>query len=269
MKKKNFAIVVLSHSTYVDLWPILFDSYKPILNKYPEIDFVITSDLESPPLEKYFIKNLVHFQYPESISWMSALKYVLKNHIENTYQRVLFSFDDLIIYKINYKAFDLMLKDTSFNYCKLVRNANIFPYLATTFKKKSVSNNIEYIGSLVFPVIDTTFFLNILNEMPDDLTPWKYEIVCSSYFNKEQKIFLTNGNLILFKNLVIKTRINTIDRFILKYKYNLNYTGQRISLNIKNLIIYYLKKISFNLAIIFLPNSFFSYIRKIKNFHTS
>lgn len=161
MRKNNRAIVILSYHKYSEMWPLIVESVKEHL---PEFSiFIITDKIVGNPN-----RDQVTFIESNISDWGGSLKEGL--HIIKRIHKIevcLFTFDDLIITKINNediinKAFDLVLSNPNISSIKLSH-----PHLGyTVFDIDfNYAESKKYLTTLVFAVWDLSSLLRLLDDL--------------------------------------------------------------------------------------------------------
>ena len=159
---------------------------------------------------KNFQENNHNFKlinYPNNLSWTSALEYSLDELNQKGYTHLITSFEDLIITDFNSTIFeDILSFPKEVDYFKLIcSHLTVFRF----FRKKRFSpleNNNPYIGSLVLALWRINSLQTILAEKSlQGCTPWEYEKKVGSVFkNLNFKAYTVNRMVFKFRNICIK-----------------------------------------------------------------
>ena len=150
-KKKKYALVVLSHSSYADLWPILTSSYDAYFNN-SEFDCFLATDDKINQVPTYF--NVI--EYSQNIPWGTALKEIIS---KLKYDKVIFTFDDLVLKSsVDVEKLISYLDNSVANYQKLIcSHVRFYERFFKTGLDFSLSSKDSYRGSLVFACLDKVF----------------------------------------------------------------------------------------------------------------
>lgn len=269
---KKTCLVILSHSSYSDIWDLTLKSYSQHLSS-SSIDLFITSDNNlSPEVINNVVSNGFNIlYYPDSISWSDSLRYIINNFLVGKFDSVIFSFDDLVIIeKIdNNKLVECIEKGEQADYIILNDgHKNIYASLSGVFKKSSffdLSLNDSYLGSLVFSLWNVKYVHEIIN-LPefDGLNPWQYEVIAYKTLvnNQKNRFIACKKPLINFSNLVIKGKILKTELTKIADYNNVFYEGSRERMNSFNEFKFIYYKRLFKLMRYILPHSIFKKIRK-------
>ncbi|MEW7221866.1 hypothetical protein [Elizabethkingia anophelis] len=272
MKKNKACLIILSHSSYSDIWEITLESYKKYFNSI-EVDLYITSDDNiSPEIKQMVIEQgFSILYYPENISWSESLKKIINDDIIGNYNSVIFSFDDLVLLeKVNtdrlndcFKMMDkidyLILNDGHHN---LFTDISLIGSKASCFE---IPRKDSYIGSLVFSLWKTDFIYEIIN-LPEleNLNPWQYEVKISKILVKysQKSFFALKKPLVNFSNVIVKGKILKGEMDRVKNKNTISYNGSRLYMNSKDEFKFNNYRRVFKLARYLLPHSIFEKLRK-------
>lgn len=253
----RYAVVVLSHSSYSDLWNLLIQSYE-INFCSNRFDFYLATDPSDVPISSFFRKIL----YPSGLSWGVSFKYILK---ELNYEYVIFTFDDLILYsKVNENLLISSIDNEKSDYYKLT--CSHIRFYERFFKFGGVFNlkqEDSYRGSLVFACLNRKFIEYLKKQNLEYMNPWTYERDISSLIPGSFKQIGSRKNLFHFRNLVIKGKINPVAKLLCGFS-GLTYEGDRVSMSIGSFGSFYFKLLAFTIIKYFLPYSLFNYIRRNK-----
>ncbi len=257
MKKNKYAIVVLSHSTYSDLWPILIESYSRFFED-DRFDRYICTDGSEDLVGSSFQPII----YSKNITWGTALKCILR---ELDYERVIITFDDLILNKkVNVEALIKYIENSQSDYSKLICSHVRFYERALMFGKDfNLSKQDSYRGSLVFASINRKFCKFLINAEIGEYSPWKYEREINKKIPSEMILKGIRKNIFCFKNLVIKSKVDPLVYLYLKSK-GLSYNGGRSFMSLLDFIVYYTKLPIFTFIKYLIPYKLFSLFRKGK-----
>ncbi|BBQ06470.1 hypothetical protein [Elizabethkingia anophelis] len=272
MKKNKACLIILSHSSYSDIWEITLKSYKKYFNSI-EVDLYLTSDDNiSPEIKQMVIEQgFSILYYPENISWSESLKKIINDDIIGNYNSVIFSFDDLVLLeKVNtdrlndcFKMMDkidyLILNDGHHN---LFTDISLIGSKASCFE---IPRKDSYIGSLVFSLWKTDFIYEIIN-LPEleNLNPWQYEVKISKILVKysQKSFFALKKPLVNFSNVIVKGKILKGEMDRVKNKNTISYNGSRLYMNSKDEFKFNNYRRVFKLARYLLPHSIFEKLRK-------
>ena len=272
MKKNKACLIILSHSSYSDIWEITLKSYKKYFNSI-EVDLYITSDDNiSPEIKQMVIEQgFSILYYPENISWSESLKKIINDDIIGNYNSVIFSFDDLVLlenvntdrlndcFKMMDKIDYLILNDGHHN---LFTDISLIGSKASCFE---IPRKDSYIGSLVFSLWKTNFIYEIIN-LPEleNLNPWQYEVKISKILVKysQKSFFALKKPLVNFSNVIVKGKILKGEMDRVKNKNTISYNGSRLYMNSKDEFKFNNYRRVFKLARYLLPHSIFEKLRK-------
>jgi tetrahydromethanopterin S-methyltransferase subunit B len=262
MSKNKYAVIVLSHSSYSDLWPVLIESYSNFFHS-DKFDYFITSD----SLESFEPGNDCQFKflaYKPDVSWSDALIEVL-NKVD--YEKVIFSFDDLILTdEVDVKELISKLESNHSNYLKLI--ASHVRFYDRFFRREDVfevSDGDTYKGSLVFTALDREMIKEIIsNPEVKGLSPWMFERSISSLLPKEMTYSALRHNLFKFRNLVIKGAIDYLAFLKVRNDSKLDLVLNRPFMGWRLGIQYYSKWLVFTVIKYFMPSALFGLLRKLK-----
>lgn len=258
MKKNKYAVVVLSHSSYADVWDVLSESYQRYFDSN-KFDFFIATDKTENLKSNGFFNYLF---YDKNLRWGAALQQVVK---QLSYDKVIFSFDDLILTKkINEKSLIKELKE-SCQYSKLIcSHVRIYERCFKKGRNFELCKEDSYRGSLVFAAVNQEFLDFILAAPISEFSPWQYEREINGLLPKEFRLKGVRYNIFLFSNLIIKGGINSVSNAYLKQVKCLEYQGYRKGMSFSLLSMYYAKLIVFTLVKYILPYNTFKLLRKLK-----
>lgn len=268
----NKCIVVLSHSSYSDIWELTINSFKTKIENSADYDYYITTNLINNEQKKLLSENnFSYLTYSENISWGESFKEIGNTLYQLNYDYILFSYDDLIILNIDSKKllgiFNSM-KSNDLDYVQIKNGYRSWFNISKLYfneKLHLVNDNDTYKGSLVFSIISKDLLLRIINV--DELisySPWQYEISIHKFL-KGIQFYCVPKSIVEFSNVIIKGQI---DKFALKraLKNNLvKYNGKRDFFDNRNLIKFKLKEIVFVVGKNLIPNYLFGLIRNFKN----
>jgi hypothetical protein len=269
--KNNKCIVILSHSSYSDVWDILIDSYIKYF-KEDGFDFFISSDIAPDEHEKKAISNgfkMIH--YEKNITWGRSLKQTINFLLKDDYKCVIFSFDDLVLLKpISRPILPLinLMESNNVNYLQLKNGYRSFfsfesLFFNDTFHK--VSNNDSYKGSLVFSVLREDLLRKLIDiDSLDNYNPWQYEANIHNFL-KAEDFYCLPKSIIRFSNLIIKGKVDPIQLKFVEKNNHIKYLGRRNQMNFKETLFFQIKYILFYSIKNILPKHFFSKIRELKN----
>ena len=270
MKNKS-CVVILSHSSYSDIWDITLDSYNKFFNE-DGFDFFISSDLANHlHIEKAFAKGFKFIHYDKNITWGKSLKQTMNFLIKNDYESVLFSFDDLVLLKPIKKPIFPLIKFMEINQVNYLQLKNGYRsilsfdslFFNNTFHK--VSEDDSYKGSLVFSIFRKSL-LKILVEIEDleYYNPWDYERNIHNFL-KFEDFYCLPKSIIKFSNIIIKGKIDRVQLKFVENKNKVKYSGYRNLMSIKETLFFQLKYILFYFTRNFLPKRLFTRLRQLKN----
>ena len=98
MSKKNKAVVILSHSSYSDIWEMMISSYNKYFPDKKSFDLFISSNKVSDKMIEFVHENNFKLiTYEDNVTWGTSLKQTIRYLLNNDYDYGLFSFDDLIL----------------------------------------------------------------------------------------------------------------------------------------------------------------------------
>ncbi|MDD7913389.1 hypothetical protein [Polaribacter ponticola] len=216
----KICFIILSHSSYTDIWELLIKSYKEKLtDNIKNIDFYITSDSDVSRKDKALL-NENHFNlllYKKDISWSDALIEIVSKNELNNYNQMLFSFDDLIITKFSEIKFEQAINEmvsNNYKYLKIYNSShvNIWGKLFNLIKKDplyEISKLDSYRGNLVFSCWNTTFFKNILNNKElTNLSPWQFEQQINKFIDNDNGYKCVFSNVLEYENVIIKGKVH-------------------------------------------------------------
>ena len=267
--KKKLCLVVLSHSSYKDMWDLTLPSYNKFF-KCP-IDLFITSDIDPTDDDKINLKNnnFKLLKYPSELSWSSALRYITNKNIFNNYNYVLFTFDDIVLTKnVSNSAIETCLKFMNENQLNSLTMNNshrtIGSILRGYFNGKiafNISKNDVYRGSLVFSCWDCSYFEKLINNPKfDNLSPWEYENNIKLFLRNENKIMAVYNAIFYYANILIRGVVlsSELEKAIKSLKgTNIKYSINRSKISGLRLLKYEIRKKTFALLRLLLPPKLF------------
>lgn len=259
---KSSCIVILSNSKYSDLWESILFNFQNITGLDKSFDIFISSDFHSDQACISSTYGIQFLLYPDNFSWSAAFKYVVTKYISGNYKYVLFTFEDLYIIKFNSKRVSKIL-NRNFDYYKLVKtHINLYNYFFCKKGEINLSrNNDSYIGSLVFTIFNVTFLEKSLCNISDDLNPWQYELLCSTLFIDRKNFFCSSQNLVIYKNLVIKGRIDPFAKMHVDKYLKRDSSLSRESMTLFMVVCYYLKIVAWRIFRFMIPFSIHRIVR--------
>ena len=262
--RKN-AIVIQSYNDYYDLWSVCLDSLSSNMD-LKDFDVYITTDDSRGVKLEYDAKFIT---YSKLSTWGQALIETVQYLVSCKYEKIIFTFDDLIINnKIDVNkllSLDLDNKD----YIKLTKSHVRF-YERFSFNQSSVfriDKNDSYGGSLVFCIVNIKFLNALLgNDELNQYNPWDYEKNINSYLvGKKIKMWACRFPLILYVNLIIKGKVDPLALFRIKYQGFTYLSDRRVMSNV-DISKYYFKWLIFTIIKYFSPFTIFKFFRKIKGY---
>lgn len=271
MKKSDKCVVILSHSSYSDIWSLVMTSYNNFFKEEDEFDFFISSDKISS-FEKDNLKthNFNVISYDENITWGESLKQTIKFLLDSNYKYVLFSFDDLILtghLKKKVSEFIFLMKNNDVSYLQIKNGyRSWFDNSRLLFNKNfhKVSNDDSYKGSLVFSILDYKLMNSILQtEEISNYNPWQYEINAHKHFINFE-FYCLSTSIVSFSNTIIKGKFNPIQLYYSEIKNSYKYEGDRIKMNLFLTLKFQFKYFLFKLSKNIFPKKLFKSIRLFK-----
>jgi len=256
--RKKYAVVVLSHASYSDLWPMLFQSYERYFN-CSLFDYYLATDDKLDEVTGIFSP----IKYPKELSWGGGLKDIVG---QLDYEKVIFTFDDLIL-SAEVDCVDLVsyAENTKYDYDKLIcSHVRFYERFLKCGKNFELSCNDSYRGSLVFALVNKKFMSFLSSLDINELSPWGYERNINSILNSSVRLSGVRKNFFKFHNLVIKGKINPIEKKRLSELEGWKYSGSRELMGSEDVFSYYMKLVVFTIIKYFIPYGFFNYLRKIK-----
>lgn len=270
MKKKG-CVVILSHSSYQDIWEITLQSFKKYFPK--DVDTFITSDHHLTETTQNMVADLGMriLYYPNNISWSAAMRHVVNGSLKGQYDFVIFSFDDLaLIEKVDETSFyHAMNAMDNMDYLILNKtHHNLFSAIRYGFSSSPyipVSKNDSYVGSLVFSAWDTDFIHTLINQpIFDDINPWQYECLVSKMIHTHERkgFFMMKTPLVTYANMIIKGKIYSPELKKAEKSGNIFYTGNRGLMSASEEGNFTRYSTVFKMARYFLPHRVFRKFRK-------
>lgn len=262
-------VILLSHSSYSDIWELTMSSYMKFFNEKDSFDFFISTDNITSENEKILNKyNFKAIIYDKNISWGKSLLSVIDFLKTKKYDLFLFSFDDLVLTKPTNGAVNDSLKfmiSNNISYLKLKNS------LSSLYRKKTksdyylIDSKNSYRGSLVFSILDSRFakFIEEVKEI-NHFNAWDYEYKINEFIPNVLKCYSVEKSVIQSSNTIIKGKL---DPFQIKISESLNdekYKGNREVFSVFELTKFYFKTFLFRLSKYILPHDSFYYVRTIK-----
>ena len=213
---KRICLIVLSHSSYKDIWELTLASYSKFFS-YP-IDLFITSDVEPTDDDKRILRinNFKHLLYPINLAWSCALRFIYNNYIVDKYEYIIFSFDDLVLLKnvdnvVLDDQFEFMYNNR-INYLVMNESHKTIFSKMSNFKDENlafdISEDDSYRGSLVFSCWKDSFFQKIINlKELYSLSPWEYEQIINNILKGEKRLMAVNNAIFKFANVLVKGKL--------------------------------------------------------------
>lgn len=271
MKKNNKCVVILSHSSYSDIWEMMMFSYNKYFSEKDSFDFFISTNKVSDKLEKLAQENKFNLiTYEDGITWGTSLKQTIRYLLNNGYCHTLFSFDDLILtYQLKKSVLSLMdqISQENIHYLKIHNSGRYW------FSKSKLLNNglykvdlaDSYRGSLVFSILDDVFlrFIYEIEEL-DNYNPWQYEINIHKFL-KNFELYYVPKSVVCFSNTIIKGKFNPIQLWFSERRNKTKYLGNRKKMNVYLTLKFLVKAVLFNLGKRILNKSLFYKIRVLKS----
>lgn len=205
-------ILILSHSSYSDLWNDIELHYSRLkLNE--SFDIYLSTDRVPSNIKLKFFKPLI---YETGHSWLEDFKFSLNFLYNHEITKAMVTFDDLLITNIRLdKVFDIFL-DNEDDLVSLTNNPskNIF---FKFFRRLIGRDTNPYIGSLVFSIIRTEYFIYLLHDIEDNWSPWEYERNIGEVIkSKLRPINYKGSNEISYLNLVKRGQVNPFLKWYLR-----------------------------------------------------
>lgn len=271
MIKKNKAVVILSHSSYSDIWEIMIASYNKYFPDKNSFDFFISTNKVNDKLKKLAQENNFNLiTYEEGITWGKSLKQTISYLLNNGYCHTLFSFDDLILtYQLKKSVLSLMdqISQENIHYLKIHNSGRYW------FSKSKLLNNglykvdlaDSYRGSLVFSILDDVFlrFIYEIEEL-DNYNPWQYEINIHKFL-KNFELYYMPKSVVCFSNTIIKGKFDPIQLWFSERRIKTKYLGNREKMNVYLTLKFLVKVVLFSLGKRILNKSLFYKIRVLKS----
>lgn len=276
MSENKICFLILSHSSYTDIWEILMRSFKEkVIDEIDGVDFYISSDSEISVKESIVLKenNFNHLLYKKNISWSDALIEVVNKKELNDYNQIIFSFDDLIISKFSKKKFNRAIKEmilNNYKYLKIYNSShvNFWARLLNLVKEESlfeISKLDSYRGNLVFSCWNLGFIKKILNnEELKNLSPWQFEQQINLFIDNTDGYKCVFSDVLKYENVIIKGKIHKKALLNSEKIAKLTYTSSRDYLSNKETFIYTIKLFVFKSFRQFVPHRIFIILRKVK-----
>jgi len=273
MTDPKICLIILSHSSYTDIWELTLESYaQNYLNEQPIPAFITSDGLLSLPIKGLLKKyDFNHLNYPPGSQWGADLKLTLKNRVLDEFDYVIFSFDDLIIKKAvpNVILSELVQKmqRKGLRYLKLVNTYN--PLKAVFSANGSGTYEIDrkdsYRGSLVFSIWELSEIRELVAQKGfEEFSAWEYERKMNHLIGERRGYHCVNRSLIHYSNAIIKGRLNPMVLRRCEHQLGMEYRGVRETMNLPVLVMYRNKVFLYRLFRLILPNQVFSWIRRIK-----
>tara|TARA_Y100001968_G_scaffold332035_1_gene388746 strand:+ start:205 stop:1056 length:852 start_codon:yes stop_codon:yes gene_type:complete len=270
--KKKISIVILSCYKYRHLWRFCIESWNRELGDLAaSFDIYIASDLPCKSKEVELKFDIL--EYPKNISWFESTIHVINKIKEYGYENILTTFDDLFIMDINKKLLrNIILGHTSYQYIHIIDSHASLIQRINDFRIYQINKKIPYLGTMVMTFWSVNFLLKLLKESNlGPLNAWQFEKKIPEAFSIEGQVGFSNKNIIKYKNIVIKGKVDNISLYefaVRKDNRSLEIYKDFPGLNlIENLFIYIYYFTFFFLKLI-LPFNFFKSLSKIKQLIT-
>ena len=270
MIKKNKAVVILSHSSYSDIWEMMMLSYNKYFSEKDSFDFFISTNKVGNKLKELAHENNFKLiTYQENLTWGSSLKQTISYLLNNNYDYSLFSFDDLILtYPVKSSVLGLTYQMQEYNIHYLqIKNG----YRSWFSNSKLLNNGLHkvdsedsYKGSLVFSILDEVLlrFIYEIEEL-EDYNPWQYEINIHKFLANFE-FYCLPKSIVTFSNTIIKGKFDPIQLWFSEKRNQTKYSGKREKMNIYFFLKFLIKVLFFRFGKNILPKSLFNKIRVLK-----
>lgn len=262
-------LVLLSHSTYSDIWELTMSSYEKFFEEKESFDFFVTTDALSNSSKAVIAKyNFEAIIYDKNISWGQSLLQVLDFLNEKNYNVFMFSFDDLVLTKPTYNKVNIatqFLLNNNVNYINIEGSLKSIYNFADNSDFFLLSDNNSYRGSLVFSLVDNSF-IQFLNQMKDlkNLNAWEYEYRINKYIPENINCYSVNKPIIKFANTIIKGKVDPIQLKRAQRLVGSRYMGSKKRFTSFELLKFYVKTLFFRVFMYILPNKIFYIVRLFK-----
>lgn len=271
MNKKG-CLIILSHSSYSDIWPLLLKSYSNYFdNTIPLKKFLISDKTISEDEIKLFKDSeFNHLHYPGNNEWGADLAYVIQHYIINKFNFILFSFDDLILTnKIDCTSLTVaieQLQSPQTKYIKLVNTYKpLYNYSTRNISFFEINKKDSYRGSLVFSVWKTNVIKKIIsNPKFETYSAWEYERNINKIIGNLDGFQCIRKSIIKYSNVIIKGKIDPVALKISEKANDYKYKGNRKRMPLIIFIRYKIKTVFFKFFRFILPQGIFTYLRKAK-----
>lgn len=272
----KICFVILSHSSYTDIWPLLLKSYKNnIINAITDVDFFITSDSMLTEDDFFLLKNngFSHLIYSKNISWSDALVEVVNKNELNYYAQILFSFDDLIIKDFSLVKFKNALSEMVLNrdkYLKIYNSShvNLWAKILNLIKKQTlfeINKFDSYRGNLVFSCWDIKFMKKVLNNKGlNNLSPWQFEQKVNLFIDNSIGYKCVYSNVLEYENVIIKGKLHKQAFLKSKKSTQCDFVTKRDYMTRRETLIYTLKLYVFKSIRQIVPHRLFYFLRRLK-----
>jgi hypothetical protein len=270
MTKNNKCVVILSHSSYCDIWEMMMLSYNKYFSEKDSFDFFISTNKVSNKLKELANENNFKLiTYQENLTWGASLKQTISYLLNNNYVYSLFSFDDLILtYPVKSSVLNLTYQMQEYNIHYLqIKNG----YRSWFSNSKLLNNGLHkvdsddsYKGSLVFSILDEVLlrFIYEIEEL-EDYNPWQYEINIHKFLANFE-FYCLPKSIVTFSNTIIKGKFDPIQLWFSEKRNQTKYSDKREKMNIYFFLKFLIKVLFFRFGKNILPKSLFNKIRVLK-----
>ena len=271
MSKKNKAVVILSHSSYSDIWEMMISSYNKYFPDKDSFDLFISSNKVSDKMIEFVHENNFKLiTYEDNVTWGTSLKQTIRYLLNNDYDYGLFSFDDLILtYPVSTSILRLtdQMHEYNIHYLQIKNGYRSFFSNSKLLNGglHKVDSDDSYKGSLVFSILDRELFSFISNiEELDLYNPWEYEINIHKFLGNYD-FYCLPKSIVSFSNTIIKGKFDPIQLWFSERRNHFKYKGKREKMNTYFILKFLIKVLFFNLCKNILSKSLFNKIRVLKS----
>ena len=270
----KIAIVILSCFKYRFFWEVVLSSWERELeNDYKKFDFYISTDNPKNLDINTYLKfdNVEFLEYGNNITWTNALIESIEKLEKKNYQKIITSFDDLLITNIRVDLLRYILKnDKKSNYYKLINNHSNFFQRILPFREFEINEPINYLGSMVMTLWNYKFLLSFLRKYKrrlSNLNAWEFERVLPELLYGSINLKYQNKKIISYANLMIKGKLDMFCLIFYQFTKNDNFDNiysRYLKLGLIENVLIYVYYIFFKILNLALPKRFIKFIVKAK-----
>ena len=273
----KICFVILSHSSYSDVWELLLKSYKDkVLSGLADVDFFITSDSTLNEYENSLLQDngFRHLIYTKNIPWSNALMQVVRKNELSNYSHIFFSFDDLIVINFSVVKFKNATSEMFLNsdkYLKIYNSShvNLWAKMFNLFEKHKlfeIRKHDSYRGNLVFACWDVHYLRKVLNNQGlNNLSPWQFEQRVNSFIDDAIGYKCVFSNVLEYENVIIKGKVDKLALLKSNKSNKCDFVTNREFMTRRESVIHSVKLRVFQSARQILPHRLFASLRNVKS----